>query len=128
VAESDPGGLRAAEHADGISELVACLVGEHMGHRPRSRTYLNHDLITVLLEDTLTAGERRLVRSGLSELVLDSRRPFHQTMREDLIAGIEQLTGSEVRVIASQMRPDITIEVLLLHDSPKSGPTEARAS
>jgi uncharacterized protein YbcI len=128
LADPHAGGPPAAERAASISKLVDCLVGEHMGHRPRSRTYLNDDVIMVLLEDTLTAGERRLVRNGLSELVLSARRPFHQTMRDDLIAGIEQLTGSEVRVIASQMRPDITIEVLLLDGGPKLATTEARAS
>ena len=77
-------------------------------------------MITVVLTDTLTKGEERLVRDGMSELVLGTRRAFQQTIRQDLVAGIEEITGRRVRVSASEMRPEITIEVLVL-DSPSEG-------
>jgi hypothetical protein len=38
------------------------------------------------------------------------------------VAGIEQITGRRVRVRASEMRPDITVEVLVL-DSASEGET-----
>jgi hypothetical protein len=56
----------------------------------------------------------------MSELVLGTRRAFQQTIRQDLVAGIEEITGRRVRVSASEMRPEITIEVLVL-DSPSEG-------
>ena len=104
--------------ATAVSDLVGSLVGEYIGHGPKARTYLNGDVITVVVEDTLTKGEERLVRDGMSELVLSTRRAFQRTMRDDLVAGVERITGRRVRVSASEMRPDITVEVLVLDGSP----------
>jgi uncharacterized protein YbcI len=109
--------LTDLEPATAVSDLVGSLVGEYIGHGPKARTYLNGDVITVVLEDTLTKGEERLVRDGMSELVLSTRRAFQQTMRADLVAGVERITGRRVRVSASEMLPDITVEVLVLDGS-----------
>ncbi len=114
--------LPGRERAAAISELVSGLVSEYIGHGPTARTYLNGDVLTVVVENSLTAGEQRLVRDGMSELVLSTRRAFHQTMREDLIARVEQLTGSKVRLSANQMEPDITVEVFVL-DGASGGAT-----
>jgi uncharacterized protein YbcI len=103
-----------------ISALVGGVVSEHTGPRSKARTYLNGDVITVVLTDTLTKGEERLVRDGMSELVLGTRRAFQETIRQDLVAGIEQITGRPVRVSASEMSPEMTVEVLVL-DSPPEG-------
>jgi len=53
----------------------------------------------------------------MSELVLGTRRAFQRSMRDDLVAGVERITGRRVRVSASEMRPDITVEVLVLDGS-----------
>jgi uncharacterized protein YbcI len=103
--------------ATAVSDLVGSLVGEYIGHGPTARTYLNGDVITVVLEDTLTKGEERLVRDGMSELVLSTRRAFQRTMRDDLVAGVERITGRRVRVSANEMRPDISVEVFVLDGS-----------
>lgn len=112
--------LAGAEPEAAISALVGGVVSEHTGPRSKARTYLNGDVITVVLTDTLTKGEERLVRDGMSELVLGTRRAFQQTIRQDLVVGIEQITGRRVRVRASEMSPEITVEVLVL-DSPLAG-------
>ena len=109
--------LPGAEPEAAISALVGSLVSEHIGSGPKARTYLNGEVVTVVLTDTLTKGEERLVRDGMSELVLGTRRAFQQTIRQDLVMGIEELTGRRVRASASEMRPDITIEVLVLDGS-----------
>jgi uncharacterized protein YbcI len=105
-----------------VSELVGCLVGEYLGHGPKTRTYLNGDVITVVLEDTLTKGEERLVRDGLNELVLEMRSAFQRTMREDLITRVEELTGRKVRASANDMQSDISVEVLVLDGSSEVEP------
>jgi uncharacterized protein YbcI len=97
------------------------LVGEYLGHGPRTRTYLNGDVITVVLEDTLTKGEERLVRDGMSQLVLDMRSAFQRTMREDLITRVEALTGRKVRASANDMQSDISVEVLVLDGASAGG-------
>ena len=108
-----PTGEIAAE----ISNLVVKLVSEYTGRGPtKSRTYLNEDLITIVLEDTLTKGEQSLVRDGKQELVLSMRLAFQQTMRSALVVGIEEITGRKVRAFlsANHMTPDIAIESFLL--------------
>lgn len=109
--------LPGAEPEAAISTLVGGLVSEHIGPGPKARTYLNGEVVTVVLTDTLTKGEERLVRDGMSELVLGTRRAFQQTIRQDLVAGVEEITGRRVRVSASEMTPDITVEVLVLDGS-----------
>jgi uncharacterized protein YbcI len=121
-AERRPLALEGTEREAAISALVGGVVSEHTGPRSKARTYLNGEVITVVLTDTLTKGEERLVRDGMSELVLGARRAFQQTIRQDLVAGIEQITGRRVHVSASEMRPDITVEVLVLDSSSEGEP------
>ena len=101
--------------ASAISNLVVRLMSEYTGRGPtRARTYIHDDLITVLLQDTLTKGERSLVRDGKEELVLTTRLAFQMTMREDLTAGLEQITGRKVRAFMSSnhMDPDVASKCL----------------
>lgn len=100
-----------------ISNLVVELVSEYTGRGPtKARTYLDDDLVTVVLRDTLTKGERSLVRDGKGELVLNVRLAFQQTMRDGLVDGIEQITGRKVFAFlsANHMDPDIAIETFVL--------------
>lgn len=41
-----------------------------------ARTYISDDVVTVVLRDTLTKGERSLVSEDLDELVLTMRKAF----------------------------------------------------
>ena len=103
-----------------ISNLVVKLVSEYTGRGPTTaRSYMNDELVTVVLRDSLTKGERSLVRDGKGDLVLDVRLAFQQTMRNDLVAGIEQITGRRVLAFlsANHMDPDIAIETFVLDGS-----------
>ena len=106
------------ERIAAISNLVVRLVSEYTVPGPTMPLiYLNDDVINVVLQDTLTNGELRLVRDGESEMVIRTRLPFLQTMREDLIAGIEEITGRKVRLSANHMEPaepDIAVETFVL--------------
>jgi len=104
-------------HAAAISDLVVRLLAEYTGRGPtRARTYLHDDLVTVVLEDTLTKGERSLVRDGRAELVLDMRKAYQRTMRADLVAGIEEITGRTVYAFLSDnhIEPDVAVETFVL--------------
>jgi uncharacterized protein YbcI len=113
------------ERVAAISKLVVRLVSEYTAPGPtKPRIYLNDDVINVVLQDTLTDGELRLVRDGESEMVISTRLPFLRTMREDLIAGIEEITGRKVRVSANHMEPvepDIAVETFVLGERSGSG-------
>ena len=100
-----------------ISNLIVRLLSEYTGRGPtRARTYFNGDLVTIVVEDLLTRGERSLIRDGKQDLVLETRRAYQQTMGEDLTAGIEEITGREVIAFlsANHLDPDLAIENFML--------------
>lgn len=115
-------GSRAAA----ISNLVVRLLSEYTGRGPtRARTYLNTDLVTVLVADTLTKGERSLVRDGQHERVLDTRKAYQATMRDELVGGVEEIM--ERRVVAffsdNSIEPDMALEAFYLAPEGESAGT-----
>ncbi len=91
---------------------------EYTGRGPtKARTYVNEDLITVVLQDTLTMGERSLVRDGEVELVLASRKAFQRTMSTQMIAAVERHSGRSVLAFLSDnhVDPDVAVESFVLH-------------
>ena len=100
-----------------ISNLVVRLLSEYTGRGPtQARTHFNDNLVTVVVQDLMTRGEQSLIRDGRAQLVLDTRKAFQQTMRNDLTAGVEQITGRRVTAFlsANHLDPDIAIESFML--------------
>jgi uncharacterized protein YbcI len=113
--QTDPD--RDGQLAVAISNMVVQVTRKHTGRGPKkARTHLNDHLISVVLHDTLTHGERVLIASGESQLVGRSREALQQIMRADLIGGIEALTGRTVIAFFgdNSLDPDIAIESFLL--------------
>jgi uncharacterized protein YbcI len=100
-----------------ISNLIVRLLSDYTGRGPtRARTHFNDNLVTIVVQDLLTKGERSLIRDGREDLVLETRRAYQQTMGEDLSAGIEEITGRQVIAFlsANHLDPDIAIESFML--------------
>jgi uncharacterized protein YbcI len=119
--DTDIGTIQRESVSMAISNLTVRIVKEHTGRGPTSaRTHLGDDLITVLLRDSLTAAETTLVEHGKSPSVLNMRRLFQGTMREDLITGVEAITGRTVAAFMStnHIDPDIGVEIFVLDPSP----------
>ena len=115
--ERTPGSLNAA-----ISRLVVRLFAEYTGRGPtKARTVIRDNIIVCITEDTMTKAERRLTQEGEAELVDTVRRKFQQTMREDLVGGIELLTGRRVVSFLSDhnAETDHAAEVFLLDGAPQ---------
>ncbi len=111
--DHSPSGSKAAA----ISNMVVRTMSEYTGRGPtRARTHFGDDVVTVVLQDTLTKGERSLVSDGLDELVLSTRKAFQATMRTDLARGVEEILGREVTAFLSDnhIDPDIAVEVFVL--------------
>ncbi|HEY5188464.1 MAG TPA: Na-translocating system protein MpsC family protein [Solirubrobacteraceae bacterium] len=109
-----PAGLSAAAR---ISNLIVGLMSAYTGRGPtRARTSIDEDLISVVLRDTLTKGERSLVADGRSQLILDMRRAYQATMRREMVAGVEAITGRTVIAFLSDnhIEPDVAIESFVL--------------
>ena len=103
--------------ATAIASMVVQVLRQYTGRGPtRSRTYINDELISVVLQGTLTRAERTLIADDKSDLVLDNRRAFQSIMRADLIAGIEDLTGRTVIAFLSDnsIDPDVKVKSFLL--------------
>lgn len=110
-------GTAAGSKAAAISNHVVRTMSEYTGRGPtRARTYLNDDVVTVVLQDTLTKGERSLVRDDLDDLVLTMRKAFQRTMRHDLINGVEEILQRRVSAFMSDnhIDPDVAVEVFML--------------
>jgi uncharacterized protein YbcI len=100
-----------------IANAVVHLINEYTGRGPtRARTHYSDDLISVVLRDTLTKGERSLVRDGLADLVLKTRKAYQDTMRADLVTEVERITGRTVDAFLSDnhIDPDVAIETFVL--------------
>ncbi len=107
------------EQASEISNLIVKLLTEFTGRgATKARTHLSEDLVTVVLQDSLTKGERSLVREGKSDLVLEVRLAYQQTMGPQMTVGIERVTGRKVRAFlsANHIEPDIAIETFVLEE------------
>lgn len=117
----------ASTHTDGtaiggskqaaISNMVVRTLSDYTGRGPtKARTTFDQDIVTVVLQDTLTKGERSLVRDGLEETVLRTRKAFQGTMAHDLVSGVEEILGRKVAAFLSDnhIDPDVGVEVFLL--------------
>jgi len=107
-----------------ISDAVVRLLRDYTGRGPtRSRTTINNDSVVVLVGDTLTRGERRLVEDGKAERVLQLRHDFQLTMRDDLVEAVEGATERKVIAFMSQnhIDPDLAVEVFVLEPEDRAG-------
>jgi uncharacterized protein YbcI len=111
--ETTPAGSKSAA----ISNMVVRVTNQYTGRGPtRARTYINDDLVSVVLRDSLTKGERTLAGHGDRELVLSTRRAFQDAMEADLVAGIHEILGRDVAAFLSANRtdPDYAVETFIL--------------
>jgi uncharacterized protein YbcI len=105
------GALNAA-----ISETVVRLMAEAAGRGPtKARTTIDRDLV-VVVQNSLTSGERYLADHDRTAQVLDMRRAYQDSMSTDCIAAIEDLTGRTVQAFmsANHIDPDLAAEVFIL--------------
>ena len=104
-----------------ISNATVRLLSEYTGRGPtKARTYITGDLISVVLQDTLTKGERSLVRNGETDLVLQTRKAHQRTMGAALVASVEEITGRTVLAFLSDnhVDPDYAVESFVLAPLP----------
>jgi uncharacterized protein YbcI len=119
----------AGSIAADISNAVVRLISEYTGRGPtKARTYIHDDLITVVLRDSLTKGERSLVAAGKVDVVLSTRKAYQSAMKTDLVAAVEGCSGREVVAFLSEnhIEPDIAIESFVLEPSPEHSASDPR--
>jgi uncharacterized protein YbcI len=100
-----------------ISTSAVQLMHECTGRGPtRAKTTITDNLVTILLADTLTPGERHLAESGRADRVLELRHDYQLTMREDLIGIVERQLDRKVVAFMSQnhIDPDLAVEIFVM--------------
>jgi uncharacterized protein YbcI len=100
-----------------ISDAAVRIHREYLRRGPqKARTIIAGDLVVVVLHDLLTPAERRLVDDGRVADVIRVRQTFQETMRGDLVAAVEELTGRTVlaAMTANHIDPDLTCQLLVL--------------
>jgi len=110
-----------------ISTATVQLVRQYTGRGPtKAKTVISDDVVSVVLADSLTQGERTLVDAGHSDRVLQIRHDIQNAMRDDLVAVVEKELGREVMAFMSQnhIDPDLAVETFVLHPA-KAETTQA---
>jgi uncharacterized protein YbcI len=100
-----------------ISTAIVGLYKDHFGSGPtRCRTYLEPDLVTVILGEGYTAAEQQLFENGKWYEVRNARQIWQDSMQERFVNTIEKLTGRKVSAFLSANRqdPDLAVEVFVL--------------
>jgi uncharacterized protein YbcI len=107
-----------------ISNLIVRLFSEYTGRGPnKARTLIRDNLVVCVTHGNMTKGERRLVEEGEAATVVSVRRKFQTTMRDDLVGGVEMLTGRKVVSFMSDhnAESDHAVEVFVLEEAQQSG-------
>jgi uncharacterized protein YbcI len=108
--EPDRGHHKRGEVAAEISTRFVQLVKEHAGRGPtKCRTYIDDDLVIVLMRGGFTRLENTLFEDGKFLDVRTMRHAFQDTMQGRFTEVIERFTGREVAAFmsASHLRPDL---------------------
>jgi uncharacterized protein YbcI len=103
-----------------ISDEMVRLYKEQFGRGPtRVRTYwCGDDLLTTVLEDTLTPAERNLAALGEHQRLRDTRMFFQYATVREFCEPVERLTGRTVRAFISGIDTAVdglSIETFVLH-------------
>jgi uncharacterized protein YbcI len=111
-------GATAARIATGTVQLYR----EYAGRGPtKAHATINRDSVAVVLQDTLTKGERALVAAERAPEVIQTRSALQEIMRERLTALVED--NIERKVIAflsaDHVDPEVALEFFLLEPLPR---------
>jgi uncharacterized protein YbcI len=104
-----------------IAGAMGEIQAEYYGIAPRKAEahYLPGELVTVVLRETFTKAEERLIAHGHGEPLREGRERFQRLSEEQFTSVIEQLTGERVATFVSTTHLDdaVAIEVFLLAGS-----------
>ena len=114
-------GNSAGSARQAIARGIVALHKKYLGRGPtHARAYINDDLITVFLHETLTDAERTLIDRGEVETVEDMRHSYQDAIRTDAVALIETETGRDVTasVEGHSVESDHAVLCFLLESEP----------
>jgi uncharacterized protein YbcI len=127
-AEDQDGRGREGSLLLAVSNEMVRLFKEQFGRGPtKARTsWAGPDVLTVVLEDTLTPAERTMVRMGEHERLREMRMFFQYSSVREFCEPIERLTGRKVRAFISGTDSEVeglSVETFVLHPEGSSEPS-----
>jgi uncharacterized protein YbcI len=110
-----------------ISNEIVRVYKEQFGRGPtRARAlWSDDDVLTVVLEDTLTQAERNLVEIGEHERLRELRMFFQYARLREFCEPVERLTGRKVRAFVSGIDTAVdglSVELFVLHPAGADNP------
>ena len=117
--EPDPD-LERSPHAalvSAISDGMSSLLKEFYGRGPeRAKSYVQDDLVVVILRGGFSRVEQTLLDGGRGQAVIQQRMEFQELMRDRFTGVVERATGRQVIGFMSgnQQDPDLMCEVFVL--------------
>jgi uncharacterized protein YbcI len=119
---TDAAAMRGARGHSGplrqeLSNAIVSMFKEHFGRGPADcRTYLEPDLVVVVMTGGYHAAEQTLFEAGKWHEVRQARMSWQDTMQVRFVETIERLTRREVQAFmsATHQSPDITVELFVL--------------
>ena len=113
-----------------VSNAMVRLFKEQFGRGPTKAraSWAGPDVLTVVLEETLTPAERNLAAMGEHERLRDMRSFFQYASVTEFCAPIERLTGRKVRAFISGIDTEVggvCVETFLLHPPGADAPSRA---
>jgi uncharacterized protein YbcI len=103
-----------------ISRRIVQLHKEFYGRGPtKAKTYVNGDLVTVLMRGGFTRVEETLLREGRGDSVISQRMDFQEVMVDRFKQVVEEETGRKVIAMmsGSHQHPDLLGEMFVLESS-----------
>src|SRR5438132_10937008 len=113
-------GAVAGDVTSAISDAMASLLSRHTGRGATSSwTTFRRDLIVCVMGDALTTGEKSLVQYGRPAAVLSIRRAYQESMAQEAISIVEELSGRGVAAFMSNnhIDPDLAVEIFVLQQA-----------
>jgi uncharacterized protein YbcI len=113
-----------------VSNEMVRIYKEQFGRGPTHSRALwsSDDVLTVVLEDTLTPAERTLVVMGQHERLRETRMFFQYASVREFCEPVERLTGRTVRAFISGIDSEVggvSIETFILYPDGETGPSRA---
>jgi uncharacterized protein YbcI len=114
-----------------ISSAMITVYKDQFDRGPtQARTHwCGNDVITVVLEDTLTPAERNLVKMSEHQRLRDLRLFFQYASVAEVCEPVERLTGRKVRAFISGIdtcADGLSVETFVLHPEGYDGPSRIR--
>jgi uncharacterized protein YbcI len=100
-----------------ISNTIVTLFKQRFGRGPMTcRTYLESDLVVLVMSGGYTPGEQTMFEAGKWHDVRQARMAWQDSMEARFVEVIERLTQRSVKAFmsANHQGPDITVELFVL--------------